>query len=287
MIAVTLILGLLVLYLVYERWRTHQTMRWWELQQAQAAHQTSEYIREHLLQKLFTARRTLELSQLQQSNSVGSPSMASTGQIVDLLHQCQQNLSNLCDRLSLPYDSNHLELALQSGIQQWQSIYPNITITLDLLTNTPVIAISQDVAQDPKTCEPYPELSRTDQAILNWLSHFWAVMLPSSTVKTVVLHLMTTPTQVQVQIQLQAIDQQLLTKRTKDLRSLQQMFIILTKGSCRYHHQVSPPNDSPSDGHGDGHGDGYGDMRYSNRGDRQKRCLPAMLTCTLTWDPQS
>lgn len=262
MIAIVIFLCLLILYLGYERWHTHETIRWWQFQQSRESYQASEYIRDHLVQKLFAFRRELELSTLPDAKSPVQPAFSpplsaplkevlpqpedSVDRVLEILQQCQQDLANLSDRLSSLYGAANLFLALQTFVEQWQSTSPCLDLTLNLTGGEPLEASLPADLQ--------PDRPQNYQVILNWLSLLFAIILRSSATAKVSLDLAIAAQQTRLQIQIQGLEPSFLETQIQNLRSLRRMFILLTKGTCCYR--------------------------------RQSRSSSTGLTCVITWDPR-
>ena len=106
---------------------TRQTLRWWsKMQIAQLWHE-SDRIHNGVLQKVFTVRRELELSMLNEPEVL-------SGKHRDWLTQIEQihsSLEALSSRLSPPYLEESLPLAIQAMLQSWTVRYP-LTLKTEL-----------------------------------------------------------------------------------------------------------------------------------------------------------
>jgi hypothetical protein len=97
------ILGFVILSLVIRHRRLSHAFQWWQAQQLEEDYADSEDLRNQTLQSLFGIRRQLEQMQ---PGVPGEP-------ILEELHQCQKNLTNLSDRFFSPYGLESLPLALK------------------------------------------------------------------------------------------------------------------------------------------------------------------------------
>ena len=103
------ILSLVMIYLVNRQIRIQQAVSWWQNQGLEERYAESEGLRNQTLQSLFGIRRQME--QLQDGDSIEV--------ILEEVHQCQQDLTKLSDRLFSAYGVENLPLALKD---LWQEI---------------------------------------------------------------------------------------------------------------------------------------------------------------------
>jgi hypothetical protein len=103
------ILSLVIIYLVNRQIRIQQAVSWWQEQGLEERYAESEGLRNQTLQSLFGIRRQME--QLQDGDSIEV--------ILEEVHQCQQDLTQLSDRLFSAYGVESLPLALKD---LWQEI---------------------------------------------------------------------------------------------------------------------------------------------------------------------
>lgn len=97
------ILGLALLHLVIRYGQFHQAFRWWQAQQLEEDYGQSEALRNQTLQSLFGIRRQIEQMEL-----------GATGDLLlEQVHQCQQDLTRLSDRLFSAYGMDSIPLALK------------------------------------------------------------------------------------------------------------------------------------------------------------------------------
>lgn len=92
-------------------------MQWWHQRRSLRSDQQAAEIRHHLLQELFSLRRSLELA-----NSNADQHQQWLGKVEGL----QRSLENLSHQLAPPYLEASLSLALQFAIEQWKVQHPEI-----------------------------------------------------------------------------------------------------------------------------------------------------------------
>jgi hypothetical protein len=97
------ILGFVIFSLVIRHRRLNHAFQWWQAQQLEEDYADSEDLRNQTLQSLFGIRRQLEQMQTDVSGEM----------ILEEVHQCQKDLTNLSDRLFSPYGFASLPLALK------------------------------------------------------------------------------------------------------------------------------------------------------------------------------
>jgi hypothetical protein len=97
------ILGLAILYLVIRYRRFHQAFRSWQEKQLEEDYGVSEALRNQTLQALFGIRRQIEQM----------PLGGAGAQLLEEVHQCQQDLTQLSDRLFSIYGLDSVPLALK------------------------------------------------------------------------------------------------------------------------------------------------------------------------------
>ena len=92
-----------------ERFRQQQAWQWWHQQQAIQSHSTAESIRDGLLQQTFGFRRYIE-----------GIEKGAEEQWLTRFQTFHRSLETLSDKLSPPFISESLPLALQFALKNWQ-----------------------------------------------------------------------------------------------------------------------------------------------------------------------
>jgi hypothetical protein len=110
-----------VIYLVIDRYRTHQAISWWQDRQIERLHQETELIRDRILQDLFSLRRHLGVV-------IGKPKEnLNLEQTLAIADCCHEHLVQLSDRLFSPYAAENLGIAMQELVERWRKVYPDST----------------------------------------------------------------------------------------------------------------------------------------------------------------
>ena len=99
-------------------------LQWWYQRQCDRQHHNAELIRDGVLQTLFALRRSLELTHAQQQ-SVSSDQL---GQLESLYGE----LETISNNLSPAFSRDHVTLAMQHILNQWQSTHPTVTLSSHL-----------------------------------------------------------------------------------------------------------------------------------------------------------
>ncbi|WP_427161059.1 hypothetical protein ACQFX9_05465 [Aliinostoc sp. HNIBRCY26] len=108
--------------------RIQQSLQWWSLRQSLKLFMEAEKIREELLQELFTFRRNLELSALDNEELSSEKTQAYVQQI-DYLHR---SLAKLSDRLFPSYLQDNFPLAIEDLLEQWIVSHPHLEFHLSM-----------------------------------------------------------------------------------------------------------------------------------------------------------
>ncbi len=224
------ILGLVLLFLVNRHRRLNQILQWWQVEQLEADYAESERLRNQTLQSLFGIRRQLEQMNL---GTAGEP-------ILEEVHQCQKNLTDLSDRLFSPYGLESIPLAIKD---LWRDIAKDST-------QHSTIAFQVTGAIDPTQI---PDRWRTSavgesssfammngQLLLGWLRKLLKTALTVEGVAQVKIDLVLKHSRwqrlpvLELTIQFSALDlctdPQLVEQ--SDLRLVSRMLTQLTPGSC-------------------------------------------------------
>ena len=194
--------------------KTRRALQWWQPRQDDQLYQAAEEIRNGLLQKSFSLRRNLEVTQ---QGSIVDLALSQTW--LNTLEDLNHDLKTLSDRLSPLYLEESLPLALNARAEQWRVIYPSCQFTLDLPTEWP--------------SEPY---DRSQVLIVALDEMFHIVMSPSIPKLSVVLCLTLKPEMGDLSIQIQTADSQSVDFKfvQKQLSHIARAFVALTAGRCRY-----------------------------------------------------
>ncbi len=105
-------------------------LRWWQSRWSMVATQQAEGIRDGLLQEVFALRRELELSSL----ATTPPDSNRLQGWIHTLEDLHQQLDNLGDQLSPPYQTDDLALAIQDLLGYWQKKHPVIHVKMGVLS---------------------------------------------------------------------------------------------------------------------------------------------------------
>lgn len=198
-----------------------QASQWWHYRQSHYLQCQADQIRDGLLQKLFTIRRSLELS-----NQEDCHQWSENRQIwVTEIEQVHRLLRHLSDQLAPSHLEESLPLAIRYELEHWKQQNPQIKLNLDLPTEW--------------TYEP-PERSR---AILMILDELLRIALPHQPhliiQEPLQIRLTARNYKGELRIGIPYPDPSTLTAccRSHELIYLSQSFQLLTSGWCVSHYK--------------------------------------------------
>lgn len=105
-----------------------QASQWWHDRQSYYLQQQADQIRDGLLQKLFTVRRSLELCEQKE----GQPCSEACQSWVTEIEQVHRSLRHLSDQLFPSHLEESLPLAIRYELEHWKQQHPQIKLDLDL-----------------------------------------------------------------------------------------------------------------------------------------------------------
>jgi len=108
--------------------RIQQALQWWSFRQSLKLSVEADKIREELLQELFTVRRNLELSAIDNQDVSIEKSQSYVKQI-DHLHR---SLARLSDRLFPSYLQDNFPLAIENLLEPWIVSYPHLDFHMSM-----------------------------------------------------------------------------------------------------------------------------------------------------------
>jgi hypothetical protein len=191
--------------------QTQAALQWWEGRRTLRLDQQAEYIREGLLQELFTMRRCLELSE------TPDPSHTQHQHWLSQVEKLHQSLEQLGYQLSPPYSEESLPLALQHLLQQWQRRPPTCKIELDL------------------PLQWQEQRSESNRLVITALDELLQLVLPQDAVGlSAQICLRTQGHRAELALQVMYPDPTLRSQvcRARELRYLERAFEVLAAGRC-------------------------------------------------------
>lgn len=108
--------------------RMQQSLQWWSFRQSLKLSMEADKIREELLQELFTVRRNLELSAINNQEL----SIDKTQDSLKQINHLHRSLSQLSDRLFPSYLQDNFPLAIASLLERWILSYPYLNFHISM-----------------------------------------------------------------------------------------------------------------------------------------------------------
>jgi hypothetical protein len=104
-------LSFALIYLMIRHVRDRRAFWWWQEQQLAERYVESEVLRNQTLQSLFAVRRMIEQLPCEPNDAMDA--MDAMDPVLETVHHCQRDLTNLSDRLCSAYYFENLPLALK------------------------------------------------------------------------------------------------------------------------------------------------------------------------------
>ena len=153
-----------------------QASQWWHDRQSYYLQQQADQIRDGLLQKLFTVRRSLELCEQKE----GQPCSEERQIWVTEIEQVHRSLRHLSDQLFPSHLEESLPLAIRYELEQWKQQHPQIKLELDLPTqwtdesaerSRTILMILDELLRIALPQSPHPAIQEPIQICLSARNH--------------------------------------------------------------------------------------------------------------------
>ncbi len=207
-----------------------QAWQWWYDKQLRQLDCEASQIRDGLLQQSFVMRRNLELSLLNRKE-FSSPIFQEWLTKLENLHSSLQELS---DRLSPPYLSEGLPLAIQYLVQKWQTQQPSFQFKLQLPSNW----LNKSAARNRIVLTCLEEILQITLARLkaNTFTKPGSITQEIQQKVSILITLDKKQEQNQLKIQITYPDSAsaIALQQYQEIKYLRQSFMLLTSGQCCY-----------------------------------------------------
>lgn len=205
-------LFLLLLRALVAYYQARQSLQWWYQRQSLKLRHEAEEIRNGLLQESFALRRSLELSLINQNESLESACL-------ETMQGFHTSLKDLSDRLSPPFIDESLPHAIQYAIDAWQTHYPAVMMTATL----------------PEDWQPDGyEQRRAILMVMDELLHLRLSELPAIEAITVHLQHQRQKGELTIQFSYSSSSSPNVYQASSSFDHLKRVFRFLTSGNCSY-----------------------------------------------------